>query len=292
VWWKAGAINTAPGTDILTAAAGTFAKYGKLRIRPRVGDAVLFGYNHNPHDPTALHVAIVVQVNANTIVSVSGDIGGQDGSEAHFAATSSVTLDNAYSSAIGSSDPNAPNHPLSGYVSPVEDDMPYTKKQITKMVQEGVDAELNTKLAGTNITPAQGMRAAFDAQETLKNLTRQVNELKDLVSRALPPAPPAGTGDTSGTSTTPGTGATTGTSTTPGTGNTTGTSTTPGTGNTTGTSTTPGTGNTTGTGTTSGTTRRQRAGSKTSTSSSSGTAATTGTTTRSRARSRTPSSSS
>jgi CHAP domain len=285
VWWKAGAINTAPGTDILTAAAGTFVKYGKLRTRPRVGDAVLFGYNKDPHNPTALHVGIVVQVNANTIVSVSGDIGGQDGSEAHFSATSRVTLDNAYSRAIDSSDPNAPNHPLSGFVSPVEDDMPYTKKQITKMVQEGVDAELNTKLAGTNITPAQGMKAAFDAQETLKNLTMQVNELKDLVSRALPPVPPAEAGGTPGASTTPGAGSTTGTSTTPG------TTTTPGTGNTTGTSTTSGTGNTTGTGTTSGTTRKPRAGSTTSASSSSGTAATAGTTTRSRARSRTPSSS-
>ena len=199
VWWQAGAINAAPGTDILTPAAGSFVNYGKLRSKPRVGDAVLFAYNKDPHHPTAAHVAIVVKVNANgTIVSVSGDLNGQAGSEARFAATSSVVIDSAYHSRPGSWDRWAPNGPVSGYVSPVEDVMPYSKKQITQMVKDGVAAELNTKLDGTGITPAQGAKAAVHAQQALAELAQQVADLTAYVKQNLPPTPPGGPASNSG----------------------------------------------------------------------------------------------
>jgi surface antigen len=193
VWWKAGAVNTGPkmGNRILTPESGSFAKYGKLRRKPRVGDAVLFNYNHNIHNPNADHVAIVVKVNPNgTIRSVSGDLNGQRGSDAHFAATSSVVHDNPYKSAIGSSDPQAPNSPVSGYVSPVEDDMPYTKKQITQMVKDGVAAELNTELGDSGITPAQGAKAAVQTHQDLEQLRQTVDALAAFVHTHLP-GPPA-----------------------------------------------------------------------------------------------------
>jgi hypothetical protein len=196
VWWKAGAINAGPKTKkrILTPESGSFALYGKLRNKPQVGDAVLFNYNKNIKAPNADHVAIVVKVNANgTIVSVSGDIGG-NGSGAQFAATSRVVLDKPYHSKPGSSDPQAPNGPVSGYVSPVEDDMPYTKKQILNIVKDGVAAELNTKLDATGITPAQGAKAAVQAQQALAELAQQVADLTEYVKQHLPdpPPPPAG----------------------------------------------------------------------------------------------------
>ena len=198
VWWKAGAINTAPGTRTpLNAAAGRFVLYGKLRRRPRVGDAVLFGYNHNIHDPVANHVAIVVKVNLDgTIRSVSGDLNGESGSDEHFAATSSVVHDKPYPSAIDSFGPNAPNGPVSGYISPVEDDMPYTKKQIIGFVKEGVSEELNTKLKNSNVTPARGAQAAVDTQKALRDLQTQVTDLINYVKANLPP--PAGPASTSG----------------------------------------------------------------------------------------------
>ena len=201
VWWKAGAINTAPGTKTpLSAAAGRFVLYGKLRRTPRVGDAVLFGEEKDIHDAVANHVAIVVQVNANgTIRSVSGDIGGHGKSDADFAKTSSVVHDKPYPSAIGSFGPNAPNGPVRGYVSPVEDDMPYTKKQIIGFVKEGVSEELNTKLKNSNVTPARGAQAAVDTQKALRDLQTQVADLIKYVKANLPPpssAAPASTRST------------------------------------------------------------------------------------------------
>ena len=201
VWWKAGAINTAPGTDILNAGAVSFVKYGKLRSRPRVGDAVLFGYIHDTHDRpiTAAHVGIVVKVNANgTIRSVSGDIGGHGKSDADFAKTSRVVHDRAYNSRVETIDPLAPNSPLSGYVSPVEDDMPYTKKQIIEMVKEGVKEELNTKLKNSKVTPAGGAEAAVKAQKALEDLQQQVAALADYVKQHLPPPTRVGPATTSG----------------------------------------------------------------------------------------------
>jgi len=195
VWYKAGAINAAPGTTILTPAAASFVKYGRLRRKPRVGDAVLFGYQPDAKPaPTAAHIAIVVKVNAaeGTIVSVGGDEGGEPGTDAHFAVTARVIQDGPYNSKPQTTGPGAPSGPLSGYVSPVEDDMPYTKKQIQNMVQKGVAAELHTKLDGSGITAAQGAEAAVQAQQAIAQLQAQVAELKQMVQQALtPPAPPA-----------------------------------------------------------------------------------------------------
>lgn len=216
IWWKARAVNTDPkmGSRLLTAESGSFAKYGKLRRKPRVGDAVLFNYNKNIKSPNADHVAIVVKVNKNgTIRSVSGDLNGRRGSQADFASTSLVVHDRPYNGAIDSSDLQAPNSPVSGYISPVEDDMPYTKKQIRQLVKDGVAAEMKTEIGNSGITPAQGAKAAVHAHQELQLLRQQVEALAKSVAQFVadhpavtpaplngPPAPPAnGPGSTSGT---------------------------------------------------------------------------------------------
>jgi hypothetical protein len=210
VWWKAGAAKTGPkmGASPLNAESGTFGRYGKLRRKPRVGDAVLFGYNGHinkpvPKNPDAQHVAIVVEVNSNgTIRSVSGDLNGESGSNAHFAATSSVVHDLPYSSKIGSSDPNAPNNPVSGYVSPVENVLPYSRPRIINMVKEGVAEELRTELGHSGVTPAQGAKAAVKAKDTVAELRGKIdaltnnvetlaNNLATLMQQLQTPAPPA-----------------------------------------------------------------------------------------------------
>ena len=207
IWWKARAVNTDPkmGNRLLTAESGSFAKYGKLRSKPRVGDAVLFNYNKNTKSPNADHVAIVVKVNRNgTIRSVSGDLNGRRGSQADFAASSLVVHDKPYNGAIDSSDPQAPNGPVSGYISPVEDDMPYSKKKIIEMVKEGVAEELKTKIGNSDITPAQGAKAAVHAHQELQQLRQQVTDLAAAFAKFVedhpagtpaplngPPAPPA-----------------------------------------------------------------------------------------------------
>lgn len=187
VWWKAGALYT----DRLTNAAGSFGIYGPVRPdNPRVGDAVLFNYNAAHH--TADHVAIVIQVNADgTIVSIGGDENGQlGGSDQLYASTSCVFQDRPYNGAHNSMD--GPGHPLSGYVSPVEDDMPYTEPQIVKLVQQGVRAELNTKIDTSGITTAQGAEAAVQARDALTALSQQVANLTTLVSQALAALPQGG----------------------------------------------------------------------------------------------------
>ena len=186
VWWKAGALKT----ELLTNQAGSFDRCGPVRPdNPRVGDAVLFNYNAADH--SADHVAIVIQVNADgTIVSIGGDENGVGSSEPAFASTSSVVQDKAYSGAHNSMD--GPNHPLSGYVSPVEDDMPYTEQQILKLVQEGVHNELNTKIDPSGTTTAQGAEAAVQARDALTALTQQVANLTTLVTQALAALPPGG----------------------------------------------------------------------------------------------------
>jgi CHAP domain-containing protein len=202
VWFQAGALHT----DKLTPAAGSFGIYGRVRHSdPKVGDAVLFGYK--PGDKTAFHVAIVVRVLPNgKIVS----IGGNEGPSKE---TSQVKRDGPYSGARGSFDSLAPNGPLSGYVSPVEDDMPFTKAEITKivkdgvaaelkarntqqkiidMVKKGVEAELKAPIGTSGITPAQGAKAAVHAKDALAGLAQQLAELTALVqalSAATPPAP-------------------------------------------------------------------------------------------------------
>jgi hypothetical protein len=77
VWYHGGA-----NTSGLTAGAGSFYVYGQkhhtLSSTPKVGDAVVFGYNGNGY---AQHVAIVVSVNTSnhTIRSVGGNERGGAG---------------------------------------------------------------------------------------------------------------------------------------------------------------------------------------------------------------------
>lgn len=115
VWAQAGA-----NTSGLTAGAGSFYEYGQnhgtLHSKPSVGDAVVFDYAGNGY---ADHVAIVTRVNSNgTIETVSGDWGGEHGSEATFASTSRADLNApAYWGGVGSK-PAIMGMKISGYVSP------------------------------------------------------------------------------------------------------------------------------------------------------------------------------
>jgi hypothetical protein len=116
VWGAAGVGNLGG----LSAAAGSFYVYGEnnhtLSNTPHVGDAVVFNYHGGG---SADHVAIVVQVNGNgTIETVSGDWGGQSGSEAHFSSTSHADLNApAYAGVVGSV-PGIIGMQISGFISP------------------------------------------------------------------------------------------------------------------------------------------------------------------------------
>lgn len=116
VWAAAGARHTSE----LTAAAGSFYVYGQnhhtLRGTPAVGDAVVFNYQGHGY---ADHVALVSKVNSDgTIETVSGDWGGQSGSEAHFSSTSHVDLNApAYPHRVGST-PGIMGMTISGYIAP------------------------------------------------------------------------------------------------------------------------------------------------------------------------------
>ena len=180
VWWKAGAINTAPGTNTLTPGAISFLDYGPLRKKPRVGDAVLFDREDNP--PRMGHVAVVTEVRADgTIVSVGGDEGGRSGTDAHFAATARVIRDGPYNAKPGTSDSGAPNSPLVGYVSPVEDDMPFTDNEIRNLVKQGVRAELKK---GPQ-TQKEIKALVKDAVTQELNASGGVNEKLDKLIQAL-----------------------------------------------------------------------------------------------------------
>ena len=115
MWAEAGA-----DTNGLDAAAGSFYVYGQnnhtLHSTPAVGDAVVFGYAGGG---VADHVAIVTQVNGDgTIQSVSGDWGGDNGSEATFASTSHSVLNApAYGSSVGNA-PGIIGMTISGFISP------------------------------------------------------------------------------------------------------------------------------------------------------------------------------
>jgi hypothetical protein len=114
--WAAVGADTAG----LSAAAGSFYVYGQnhgtLHSTPRLGDAVVFNYKGNGY---ADHVAIVTKVNSNgTIESVSGDWGGESGSEAHFSSTSRADLNGpAYWHGVGSV-PGIMGMRISGFISP------------------------------------------------------------------------------------------------------------------------------------------------------------------------------
>ena len=205
VWAQAGTINT----GVLTPAAGSFGIYGRVRRRnPKVGDAVLFNYDKKNH--YADHVAIVARVNPDgTIVTISGDVRGMNGrSEAVFARTSGVYRDGPFTSRPGL--PTPIGYPISGYVSPVEDDMPYTKKEIQDLVRKGVAAELaagatkreilaqvkkgvaaelRAPIGTSGVTAEQGAQAAVDAKAALDDLTEKLATLTAMVG-ALPAAKP------------------------------------------------------------------------------------------------------
>lgn len=209
VWHQAGALNT----DKLNAAASSFAGYGPLRRKnPRVGDAVVFGFQ-KPAGP-ADHVAVVVQVNTDgTIVSIGGDEQGFGKAQAVFAGSSGVFRDGPYSSLAGTTPPTIGSF-ISGYVSPVEDDMPYTKKEITDLVKKGVAAELSARdtkqqiltlvkkgvaaelksgVSPSGVSAADGAKAAVTAQSELAAIQDQLNQLTDAVNKILTqvsPAPP------------------------------------------------------------------------------------------------------
>ena len=216
VWHKAGALNT----ETLNAAASSFVHYGRVRSKPRVGDAVVFGYDRDRD--RAAHVAIVVWVHQDgRITTVGGDENGVEGQgDRKFASTSGVFKDGPYS-VLGTGNPGV--SPIFGFVSPVEDDMPFTEKRIVQlvkravrqemkadkatrkaikdMVKEGVAAELKTPI-GTppGVTPAQGAQAAVAVKDALDVLTKQVADLTALV-KALPTSAPAPAGTPDGTTT-------------------------------------------------------------------------------------------
>ncbi|NUP06026.1 MAG: CHAP domain-containing protein [Polyangiaceae bacterium] len=114
-WEQAGA-----DVDGLTAAAGSFYCYGEehgtLSSTPHVGDAVVYNYQGNCW---ADHVALVTKVNPDgSIITVSGNWGGQSGSQAHFSSTSSVKINQpAYSGEVGSYS-NVMGNTISGFISP------------------------------------------------------------------------------------------------------------------------------------------------------------------------------
>jgi hypothetical protein len=114
--WAAAGVDTSG----LSPAAGSFFVYGQdhgtLSGTPQVGDAVVFDYKGGGY---ADHVAIVVQVNGDqSIETVSGDWGGESGSEPQFAGSSHVVLNTpAYSSTLGSK-PSVMGMTISGFISP------------------------------------------------------------------------------------------------------------------------------------------------------------------------------
>ncbi|MGI8679505.1 MAG: CHAP domain-containing protein, partial [Jatrophihabitans sp.] len=108
------------GIDVggLDAGARSFRAYGQARglltNTPEVGDAVYFSDNGG----VIQHVAVVTEVYPNgTIQSVSGDLGGQDGTMAQFADTSRSYHDAPYSGAIGAYSP-AVGWNVAGYTRP------------------------------------------------------------------------------------------------------------------------------------------------------------------------------
>jgi surface antigen len=179
VWSQAGVLYT----DQLTPAAGSFGTYGRqhgtgLHKRPRVGDAVVF--NDDGHG-VASHVAIVVEVFRNGYIS---SIGGNERTYDYY--TSYVHRDQ-YSGATGDSPYWSP-YRISGYVTPMEDDMPYTKKQIRNLVKQGVRRELkNGRITQNEIKDLvkQGLNASDT--ETAKNIKKLLDRVPPVDH--VPPPP-------------------------------------------------------------------------------------------------------
>ena len=224
VWMQADALNA---KSALNSAAASFGTYGRVRQKPKVGDAILLNYDRKAG--RADHVAIVVKVFANgNIVSIGGNERTADGEVAKDPPTG-VT---GYDGTVGLS--SYWNMHISGYVSPVEDDMPYTRKDIVGMVKNGVEqelrapstkqeilnlvkngveqelrapstkqeilnlvkngvaAELRAGIGTSGVTAARGAEAAVSAKELLSSISQQLDELTRIVT-ALQPATPPGT---------------------------------------------------------------------------------------------------
>jgi hypothetical protein len=146
VWANSGVA----GTSMLSAEAGSFYKYGldhgTLTAKPALGDVAVYNYS----DGSAEHVAVVTKVNPNgSIETVSGDWGGESGSETHFASTSSVDLNApAYSSTLGSVPPYM-GMTLSAFVAPAG-------VAVSSPVSQTVFGPNKTLRAGGSITSPNG----------------------------------------------------------------------------------------------------------------------------------------
>jgi hypothetical protein len=221
VWFQAGALNT----DSLSPAAASFGTYGRVRQKPKVGDAILFNYDRKAVH--ADHVAIVVRVFANgNIVSIGGNERTADGEVARDPQTGAT----GYDGTVGLN--SYWNMHISGYVSPVEDDMPYTRKDIVGMVKNGVEqelrapstkqeilnlvkngveqelrapstkqeilnlvkngvaAELRAGIGTSGVTAVRGAEAAVSAKELLSSISQQLDELTRIVTALQPASPP------------------------------------------------------------------------------------------------------
>ena len=171
--------------DELTPGAGSFGEYGRKHgtgphKKPRVGDAVIFNYDRGSY---AAHVAIVVRV------FPGGDIASIGGNEVTDNLQTSYVHRDVYSGETKFS----PywNYTISGYVSPVEDDMPYTQKQILKLVKQGVAAELSAGGTKDEILALvkQGVAAELNAGGT--GIDGKLDTLLKRLPEPPPPAPPA-----------------------------------------------------------------------------------------------------
>jgi len=171
--------------DELTPGAGSFGEYGRKHgtgphKKPRVGDAVIFNYDRGSY---AAHVAIVVRV------FPGGDIASIGGNEV----TSNLQTSYVHRDVYSGETKFSPywNYTISGYVSPVEDDMPYTQKQILKLVKQGVAAELSAGGTKDEILALvkQGVAAELNAGGT--GIDGKLDTLLKRVPEPPPPAPPA-----------------------------------------------------------------------------------------------------
>jgi len=116
VWEHEGVV----GARLVTPAAGSVYTYGlrfgTLSAMPAVGDAAVFNYYGGG---VAEHVAIVTAVHSDgSIETVSGDWGGDGGSEAAFASTSTVTLNSPFYPGVLGSYPGPMGMDVSAFVAP------------------------------------------------------------------------------------------------------------------------------------------------------------------------------
>jgi hypothetical protein len=139
VWGKAGVLHASN----LDARAASFGLYGPMHPKPHVGDAILF--DEDTQAIHADHVAIVVKVFSD------GNIASVGGNERTYEGVVAKDPQSAggYSGAIAFS--SYWGMKISGYVSPVEDDMPYSKQDIVGMVKSGVAEQLQAPGTRTEI---------------------------------------------------------------------------------------------------------------------------------------------